>query len=198
VVATSLMANGIWSNSCQVQASLCGYEMIGRPPRGARGAMGEAYTTADGRAFILTTTNPARDWPLLARAVGHPEWLEDERFATPTARMANVAALVGLLDQLFAADSWEAWRARLDAGGVTFGVVGKVGDHISDPQVLANDLLPEFEDGYGLRTVDSPFQVEGVEKLPPKMAPAIGQHTREILAECGLAAAQIEALSGAG
>jgi crotonobetainyl-CoA:carnitine CoA-transferase CaiB-like acyl-CoA transferase len=196
VVATSLMANGIWSNSCQVQAALCGYELMGRPPRGARGAMGEAYKTLDGRAFILTTTNPARDWPLLARALGHPEWLEDERFATPQARMGNIAALVGLFDELFAADTWENWRARLDAGGITFGIVARVDDHIADPQAEANGLLPEFEDGYGLRTVDSPFQVQGVAKVAPRMAPGVGQHTRQILEECGLGAAEIEALGG--
>jgi formyl-CoA transferase len=189
------MANGIWSNSCQVQAVLCGYELMGRPPRGSRGAMGEAYKTADGRSFILTTTNPARDWPLLARAMGHPEWLQDERFSTPQARMANVPALVGLLDALFAADTWEAWRARLDAGGLTFGIVARVDDHIADPQAEANGLLPEFEDGYGLRTVDSPFQVQGLEKVAPRMAPGIGQHTRQILEECGLAEAEIEALA---
>src|SRR5580693_3893361 len=74
MVSTSLLANGLWSNSCQVQAALCGYELTGRPPRGSRGAMGEGYRTADGRDFILTTTNPGKDWPLLARAVGHPEW----------------------------------------------------------------------------------------------------------------------------
>jgi formyl-CoA transferase len=194
VVATSLMANGIWSNSCQVQAALCGYELMGRPPRGQRGAMGEAYTTLDGRDFILTTTNPARDWPLLARAVGHPEWLEDERFSTPQARMANVPALVGLLDEIFATDTFENWRTRLDAGAVTFGIVGRVYDHISDPQIDAVGLLPEFEDGYGLRTVDSPFYVEGADKVAPKMAPEIGQHTRQILEECGLASSEIDAL----
>ncbi|HEX3918530.1 MAG TPA: CoA transferase [Caulobacteraceae bacterium] len=196
VVATSLMANGIWSNSCQVQAALCGYELMGRPARGARGAMGEAYKTAEGRAFILTSTNPARDWPLLARAVGHAEWLQDDRFSTPQARMANIPALVGMLDEIFASDSFENWRTRLDAGGITFGIVAKVDDHISDPQLEANNLLPEFEDGFGLRTVDSPFFVHGVDKVAPRMAPSIGQHTEAILAECGLAPAEIEALTG--
>ena len=194
-VSTSLLANGLWSNSCQVQGALCGYELTGRGPRGSRGAMTESYTTQDGRSFILVTTNPARDWPLLAGAVGHPEWLEDPRFATPMERFANGAILVGLLEGLFGADTWEAWRARLIAGGVTFGIVGKVEDHIADEQVEANGLLPEFADGYGLRTVDSPFHLDGEPKLAPRMAPGIGQHTRQILEECGLAAAEIEALS---
>jgi crotonobetainyl-CoA:carnitine CoA-transferase CaiB-like acyl-CoA transferase len=197
VVHTSLVANGLWSNSCQVQASLCGYELTGRPPRGQRGAMVETYTTADGRSFILTTTNPARDWPLLARAMGHPEWLEDPLFATLADRFANQGVLLARLDALFSSDSWEVWRARLDAGGITFGIVAEVTDHIADPQLEANGMLPEFADGYGLRTVDSPFYLEGETKAAPRMAPAIGQHTRQILAECGLDAAAIEALAEA-
>jgi crotonobetainyl-CoA:carnitine CoA-transferase CaiB-like acyl-CoA transferase len=193
-VTTSLLANGLWSNSCQVQGALCGYELTGRGPRGSRGAMTESYTTLDGRSFILVTTNPARDWPLLARAVGHPEWLEDPRFATPMERFANGGVLVGLLEEIFGADTWETWRARLITGGVTFGIVAKVEDHIADAQVEANGLLPEFADGYGLRTVDSPFHLDGEAKHPPRMAPGIGQHTRQILEECGLSPDEIDAL----
>jgi crotonobetainyl-CoA:carnitine CoA-transferase CaiB-like acyl-CoA transferase len=198
VVATSLMANGLWSNSCQVQAALCGYELMGRGPRGARGAMGEIYRTSDDRSFILTTTNPARDWPLLSAAVGHPEWMADPRFATPMERMANAPILVKWLDEIFVSETWETWHSRLNAGGVTFGVVGKVADHVSDPQIEANALFPEFVDGLGLRTVDSPIQIDGVAKSTPRMAPDIGQHTRQILQECGLAAAQIEGLVTGG
>jgi crotonobetainyl-CoA:carnitine CoA-transferase CaiB-like acyl-CoA transferase len=197
VVSTSLMANGLWSNSCQVQGALCGYELVGRPPRGQRGAMGETYRTLDDRWFILTTTNPARDWPMLARALGHEEWLEDPRFATPADRFANTAILVSWLDEIFAGDTWEHWRGRLEAGGLTFGIVGKIADHVSDPQIEANELLPEFVDGLGLRTVDSPFQMAGETKHPPRMAPEIGQHTRQILEECGLSEAEIEALTAA-
>jgi crotonobetainyl-CoA:carnitine CoA-transferase CaiB-like acyl-CoA transferase len=195
-VTTSLLANGLWSNSCQVQGALCGYELTGRGPRGSRGAMTESYATLDGRSFILVTTNPARDWPLLARCVGHPEWLDDPRFATPMERFANGAVLVGLLEEIFGGDTWEAWQGRLNAGGVTFGIVAKVDDHIADEQLEANDMLPEFVDGYGLRTVDSPFHLDGETKLPPRMAPGIGQHTRQILEECGLKAAEIAALGG--
>jgi crotonobetainyl-CoA:carnitine CoA-transferase CaiB-like acyl-CoA transferase len=197
VVSTSLLANGLWSNSCQVQAALLGYELTGRPPRGSRGALGECYTTADGRSFILTTTNPGKDWPLVARAVGHPEWLEDERFSTPAARVANSREMVAMLDALFGAEDWPTWKARLEAGNVTFGIVATVYDHAEDPQVLANDLLPEIED-FGLRTVDSPFQIEGVPKVAPRMAPTIGQHTRQILEECGLGEAEIGSLDVAG
>ena len=195
VVSTSLIANGLWANACQVQAALCGYELLGRPPRGERGTMNEAYQTLDGRFFVIITTNPARDWVLLAKAVGRENWLHDPRFATPEDRFAASPMLVAELDVIFGEDTWENWRARLDAGGITTGIVGQCDDHVSDPQIEANGFFPEISDGLGLRTVDSPFYLRGVDKLPPRMAPGIGQHTRAILEEVGLSEAEIEALT---
>jgi crotonobetainyl-CoA:carnitine CoA-transferase CaiB-like acyl-CoA transferase len=194
-VSTSLLSNGLWANGCQVQAVLCGYELMQRPPRGYRGALNETFRTADDRHLLIASTNPARDWPLLAKAMGHAEWLEDERFATPEARLMNSPALVGLFDELFAQQPFEHWAKVLHDGDVTFGIVGQVYDHLADDQIEANGLFPEFVDGEGLRTVDSPFQIEGETKAAPRMAPGIGSHTRELLAELGCSTAEIEALA---
>ncbi len=196
-VHTSLIANGIWSNSCQVQAALLGYELMTRPPRGSRGTMNETYRTLDGRQFILVTTNPARDWVVLAKAVGRETWLTDPRFATPMERLANSPLLVAELDQIFGAETWEVWKERLSACGIAFGIVARVDDHVTDPQIEANGFFPEIED-WGLRTVDSPFYLDGVAKVAPRMAPAIGEHTAAILEELGLAPAEIEALATGG
>lgn len=195
VVSTSLLANGLWSNACQIQAALCGLDLAPRGPRGERSALNETYRTADDRMILLAIANPAREWPLLARAVGRPEWLDDELFATPAARFENAALLTALLDEVFAQQPWDDWSARLSEAGVTFGLVGQTTDHLSDLQIEANGLLPEFVDGYGLRTVDSPFVVSGEDKQPPRMAPEIGQHSRRILEELGLDAEEIAALS---
>ena len=56
-------------------------------------------------------------------------------------------------------------------------------------------LFPEIVDGLGLRVVDSPIYVTGTDKTEPRMAPAVGQHTREILAEVGLSEAEIANLT---
>jgi crotonobetainyl-CoA:carnitine CoA-transferase CaiB-like acyl-CoA transferase len=194
-VSTSLLANGLWSNSCQVQAALCGYELTGRGPRGERSALSEVYQTLDERAFILAIANPAREWPLLARAVGHDEWLDEPLLSTPVARFENAALLVSLLEEAFAAEPWAYWRERLTQAGVTFGIVGRIEDHLEDPQVEANRLLPAFTDGDGLRTVDSPFQIAGEDKRAPRMAPEVGQHTMQILQECGFTADEIASLA---
>ena len=152
------------------------------------------YRTLDDRYFILTSTNPARDWPLLAQTMGHPEWLTDPLFATPMDRFANSGILVGWLDEIFAAETFDHWRDVLSAGGVTFGIVGQIYDHLGDPQIEANGLFPEIVDSMGLRTVDSPFQISGADKNQPRMAPEIGEHSRAILEEFGCPPADIEAL----
>ena len=194
-VTTSLLANGLWANGCQVQAALCGYELMGRPPRGHRGALNEIYRAADDRQFILASTNPARDWPLLATAMGHADWLEDPLFATPEARMMNGPILVGRFDDLFAQAPFEHWAKVLTDGDVTFGIVAQIYDHLADDQIEANGIFREFTDGDGLRTIDSPFQIEGETKAPPRMAPGIGEHTRALLGEFGCSPAEIDALA---
>ena len=194
-VTTSLLANGLWANGCQVQAALCGYELAPRPRRGERGALNEMFRCADDRQFIIASTNPARDWPLLAAAVGRPEWLTDPLFATPEARLANGPELVRRFDEVFAREPFAHWARLLSEGDVTFGVVATIYDHFADRQIEANGLFPEFEDHW-LRTVDSPFQIRGETKAPPRMAPGIGEHTQVLLAELGCSPAEIEALAG--
>jgi len=197
VVSTSLIANGLWSNSCQIQASLCDVPLPPRPPRGQRSPLGEMYLCKDGRWFILAIANAAREWPLLARAVGHPEWADDPLFATPLARMENAAALVALLEQRFATADWAHWRDTLTEAGITFGPIARIEDHAADEQVAANNFMPAFADRPQLRTIDSPFYLATEPKQPPRMAPEIGQHTRAILEECGLNADKVAALIAA-
>jgi formyl-CoA transferase len=190
------MANGLWSNSCQVQAALCGIELAPPAPRGGRSALTEIYPTGDGRHFMLAILT-AREWPLLARAVGRNEWIDDPLFATPLARFSNAALLVSLLEEIFLQRPWEHWNEVLTEAGIAFGLVARIDDHIADPQIEANALLPEFVDGYGLRTVDSPFKVAGEVKAQPRMAPDIGQHTLQILEEVGCSPEDIAALTAA-
>lgn len=198
VVSTSLLANGLWSNACQVQAALCDIELTPRGPRGERGPTNDLYQCACGRSFILCIINPTREWPALAQVVDRMDWLHDPCFATPQTRLENAGLLTALLEDIFAQQPWAYWNARLSEAGVTFSIVGKIADHVGDPQLHANELLPEFADCYGLRTVDSPFRVTGEAKRAPRTAPEIGEHTRRILEECGCSAAEIDALAAAG
>jgi crotonobetainyl-CoA:carnitine CoA-transferase CaiB-like acyl-CoA transferase len=54
-----------------------------------------------------------------------------------------------------------------------------------------------FTDGSSL-TVNSPLWIAGQEKLPPRAAPTVGQHSSEILREAGWSDAEIATLRAAG
>ena len=50
------------------------------------------YAAGCGRHFWIVGLDGDRHWPPLVRLVGHPEWLDDPRFATPLDRAMNAGA----------------------------------------------------------------------------------------------------------
>jgi formyl-CoA transferase len=196
-VSTSLLANGLWSNGCWMQAVLCDADFSVRLRRGQRGALTELYRARCGRWFMLAMLNYTREWPLLVEAIGKLEWLSDQRFATQDARRANTAELVAALEDVFVTRDWAEWRAIFQESGITFGPIARPSDHLDCEQIAANGMLPEIE-GTGLRTVASPIILDGETKCTPRLAPSIGEHTRSILDGFGFDTAAIDALVASG
>jgi crotonobetainyl-CoA:carnitine CoA-transferase CaiB-like acyl-CoA transferase len=201
MVSTSLMANGLWWNAIQVQAALSGARVEPRPSREEPAtALANLYRCADGRWFLLNVINDERDWPGFLRAIERPELAEDPRFATTQARRANARALVPVLDAVFVTRPFAEWRRVLDDHGLTFGVVAPVDDVRSDRQMVESGALVPIDDrraGAAL-TVASPLLVEGIEKVPPRLAPELGEHSIEILREAGLDEAEVTKLLESG
>jgi formyl-CoA transferase len=197
-VRASLLANGMWSNAFLVQAALVGAPTPIRPPREqTQRALGGLYTAGDGRHFLLALTSEVRQWPAIAKAVGHPELVEDPRFIDMDARRTNARALQMIFDAAFAQHPLAHWRKTLDAAGLTFGIVGTVEEAAADEQARAAGIIKPMADSDFL-TIDSPFTITGEDKVPATRHPEHGEHSREILRSAGYSEAEIEALRGAG
>lgn len=197
-VSSSLLANGLWANACFVQAKLCGATFFERKPREqSLNALANLYRCREGRWFMLALVSEERQWPELAAAVGRPDLVDDPRFAITAERRQNAQALTAILDQEFAKRDREAWRAVLDAHGVTFGIISVLDDVVADEQIRAIEALVAIE-GDGPLTVDSPFQLGGERKEPPRRAPALGEHSAEVLCEAGYTAADVAGLKARG
>lgn len=198
LVGTSLLANGIWANSIQVQAHMSGVVYAPRQPRErAPNALVNIYRCRDGRWLNLIVLNEVRQWAVLVQTLGLGELADDSRFATTALREAHSAQLVRLFDQRFIEHDLAHWRALLDAAGITFGLVGTLADIPGDAQMRHAGALVPSEHGPGW-TVANPVRLDGISQRPPGPAPALGQHSAEVLRDAGYDAAQIQQLKSAG
>jgi crotonobetainyl-CoA:carnitine CoA-transferase CaiB-like acyl-CoA transferase len=197
-VSSNLMANGIWASGVLAQAKLCGAKFQERRPRErALNAVTNHYKCRDGRWLILSLLNEERQWPALARCLGHEEFVTDPRFATKAERHARSLELIRIFDEIFATKDLAEWRKILDGNGLVFGVVGILDDIPSDKQMLENDVLVPFEGG-DMLTINSPIWVDGSNKKPPRHAPGVGEHSDEVLRMAGYDEAAIRQLRAAG
>ena len=77
-VSTSLLANGVWSNSIIIQARRCEAQFHERRPREeALNFTGVYYKAGDERIFKIVIVNGEQGWPRVCKAIGREDFMED-------------------------------------------------------------------------------------------------------------------------
>ena len=186
-VSTSLMANGAWSNGVFIQAALMDVEFPDRSEPLPRHPFYDFYKTKDKREFALGLINATREWPKLAHALNRTDLLTDDRFVDEGI-LENLDELKGELSSVFSTKTLNEINDLLRSSGVTYGVLGRTTDHKNDTQFLETETLVKlkhegFED---LLTINSPITIKDEKKKEAYRAPAVGEHTREVLDEMGI------------
>lgn len=114
-------------------------------------------------------------------------------------RSANAAVLAAILDQAFLGQPLSHWKEAFERTRITVGVVQTLEEVVNDEQMLANQILVPVQGlGREALTVNSPMQVIGSEKISPRRAPDVGEHTAEVLLELGFSDEKVEALRASG
>jgi len=155
------------------------------------------FETVDG--YITCGANSNAEWEGLAKALDRPEWISDPRFNSVGARARNVGERLDLTAEVLATKSCAEWLARLEANDVPCAPVHTREEVLSDPQVVANDLLIESEHPHAgpMRQPRPAARFDATPAGLHRPAPLLGEHTDEVLRELGISAQAIDDLRSA-
>jgi crotonobetainyl-CoA:carnitine CoA-transferase CaiB-like acyl-CoA transferase len=141
--------------------------------------------TTDG--FVIVAPITQRNFENLCEALGHPEWKADARLVDATARRANWDFFMGLIRDWTSGRSGEACETHLLAAGVPCTRYNTIGDVLADPHFRMRGSFAQVDDGAGPFLVPNlPFRMSGAASDAHATVPALGEHTRAVLAEIGL------------
>jgi CoA:oxalate CoA-transferase len=156
----------------------------------------ESFATAD--EPIVIAISGRKDWGRFCESAGLSAIAEDPRFAEETPRMQNHAAFRALLLAELAKHPRAHWLERFAAFDIPCAAVNTVKEFAEsalrdETRSIAKAVAA---DGIALEFARSPLQRNDIDAEP--VAPLLGQHSREVLAEIGFAESEIEALVGRG
>jgi len=148
----------------------------------------------DPNAYIYFITQ-APVWKDICEVIGRPEWLTDPRFSTPKGRLPHLMEIFGLIEE------WTKTKTKFEAmdilnqHDIPCGPILSMKEIAEEPSLRKTGTVVEVDHptrgkyltvGNPIKMSDSPTEV--------KRSPLLGEHTDEVLAELGYAAADIAAL----
>ena len=148
----------------------------------------QAFQAGDGAWFNVVANTDAM-WAGLCQALQDPELARDPRFAERGARAEHAASVLALLEARFATQPRAVWLERFKAVGLPCGPVNHLDELVDAPQTAARAMIVEHPHPRlgPLRTVGIAPKLSATPGRISRHAPALGEHTEEVLREAGLA-----------
>ena len=175
------------------------YYLIGgeQPKRAGNGHFASApngsFETANGKIYMAVANQKL--FTDTCKALGHPEWATDPRFATIADRVANKPLLTKMMEDVLKTDTKENWAQKLRH--LPAGPIRTMKEALDEPEVKRRGMLKTYKHarvgdvpliGSNYRFSDTPVD----DTRPP---PSLGEHTDSVLDDlAGLGDAEVAAL----
>jgi crotonobetainyl-CoA:carnitine CoA-transferase CaiB-like acyl-CoA transferase len=186
-----VMTEHLWGRTFEPALGPAGYvRLLSRERR--------PLPTRDGHLSVL----PYLDlhWRAFCRAAGRDDLLDDRRFESLASRLQNIDALYVTLAAEVALRTTAEWLELLEGAGVPATPVRTLEELIDDPHLVATEFwrMQEHPTEGTLRVPAPSARFSRTTADVRRLAPRLGEHTREVLREAGYADAEVDALCAAG
>lgn len=151
--------------------------------------------------YVMVAVGSDRLWQRFCEALDEAGTLgKDARFTVNPDRLRNRATLIPMLEAIFATRPAAEWLDRLKAADIPCGPINEVGEALTDPQILARDMIvtQEHPTAGEVHSLGNPIHLSDTPATYRLPAPTLGQHTEEVLAELGYGRAGVDRLRQAG
>jgi crotonobetainyl-CoA:carnitine CoA-transferase CaiB-like acyl-CoA transferase len=177
------------------QEALTGKAPPPMPEKASSWAVYDPFQTADGKTVFVGITSD-NHWRAFCTGFGVEELLADPALASNPLRARAREKIMPVVTAKFAAEPFASLVAMLEKLNIPFGPLARPGDLFDDPQLnhdgrMLDTLLPT---GKRAKIPGLPLEMDGRKTRLRLQPPRMGEHTREVLAETGYGAEEIERL----
>jgi crotonobetainyl-CoA:carnitine CoA-transferase CaiB-like acyl-CoA transferase len=197
VVDTSLLGAAAWTLGPDLSyASMTGEQLPTRP-EDERSPLTRPYKTADGRWVSLMMIDEARYWSQGLRALGLDGLVE--AYPDPASRQTSSAkaAVHARINEVIGALATDEVVKRLTDNDCIYSVFATPVEVLDDEAVRDNGYLMEHPRD-DVRIAAAPVQFDDEALTVRRPGPALGEHSREVLAELGYSDAEVSTLVADG
>jgi crotonobetainyl-CoA:carnitine CoA-transferase CaiB-like acyl-CoA transferase len=143
----------------------------------------QVFATEDG--FVVLSIGNDPTFKRFCEAFELAHLVEDERFRTNAARVANRQLVTDALTPVLKSHGTQWWVETLEAMKIGCGPINRLSDVFADPQVLARENLIQMQHGSGatVELVANPVRLSGTPVSYRLAPPILGEHTDAVLEE---------------